>query len=207
MRRPLRPHQATYGFRDAAGDPAGEERMELARSEAGWRVASRLELTRPLPLATDLEWHLEPDLATRILYLSTRNAWGEEHRLELAITGNGVLASREAPDGPSQVEMGWGPEVELDHLGAAFTTILLARWDFAARPARRIRTVFIGAEDLVPEPLEHDYRVFADAEGIVTVERAAAIAGRAATIRVAPGGVALSYSGLFEVREGWRLTG
>jgi hypothetical protein len=197
VRRVLLPHSAVYRFL-AGGREAGLERAAIARAAEGWLVTSRLELGGA---TTELEWHLLPDLSTRILWISTRNAWGEEHDLELAITGNGVLASRGGPEGPSQVEMGWGPRVELDHLCAVFTTVLLARWDTEAEPQRDIDSVWIGAEDLVPQPWRQRWRTLeATADGLVAVERRVE-AGVPARITVSQDGVVRDYDGLFALVE------
>ena len=203
----LRPHTARYTFVDARGRDAGQENTEVARRTDGWLVTSRLELSLPESLTCDIEWHLEVDLATHILYMASTDHWGDDYTLEAAVTGNGLLASRTGPDGPTQVEMGWGPAVELDHLSASFTTVLLARWDKTAQPRREITTVYIGADDLVPEPLDQRYRVVArDQAGPTTrVERVTPSTGGTALITVLDSGMVQGYERLFRLTD-WSFT-
>jgi len=179
--------------------------MRIVPRPGGWLATSRLELTTPESLTCDIEWHLEADLSTHVLYMAGTDHWGDEYTLEAAITGNGLLASRTGPDGPTQVEMGWGPNVELDHLSACFTTVLLGRWDAAAQPSRKVTTVYIGAEDLVPEPLDQRYRVTARDEATATtrIERLAPSTGSTAMITVIDGGVVRGYEGLFRLTDDW----
>lgn len=201
----LRPHAAQYMFLDSRGRDAGQENMRIEPRPGGWLAVSRLELTGPDALTCDIEWHLEDDLSTHVLYMAGTDHWGEEFTLEAAVTGNGLLASRTGPDGPTQVEMGWGPDVELDHISACFTTVLLARWDTATVPRRELTTVYIAAEDLVPEPLDQVYRVTArdPATTVTTIERVAPVTGSSAMIRLGQGGVVLGYEGLFRIADNW----
>lgn len=195
----LRPHTAAYTFVDGRGDDAGREQLRLLRQGHGWLLMSRLEIATPEGLTTDIEWHLEADLSTHLLYIATTNHWGEELTLELAVTGNGLLASRTGPDGPTQVEMGWGPRVELDHLSAAFTTVFLARWLPYGGAAGDVATVYIGAEDLEPEALLQQYRVVTAEATVTTVERSSPDTGSRALITALPGGVVGGYEGLFRL--------
>jgi len=202
----LRPHRASYVFFDARGREAGRERMTIGRRPGGWIASSHLELTLPDALTCDIEWHLEEDLATDVVYISTVDHWGQEFYLEAAVTGNGFIASREGADGPTQVEMGWGPDVELDHVSACFTTVLLARWDLAAMPHRAVTSVFIPADDLLPEPLGQEYRVLENSPSMTRVERLVPGTGSRAEIAVLPGGVVQRYEGLFELTDSWRYS-
>ena len=177
--------------------------MTIGRRPGGWIASSHLELTLPDALTCDIEWHLEADLGTHVIYISTIDHWGQEFYLEAAVTGNGFIASREGADGPTQVEMGWGPDVELDHLSACFTTVLLARWDLGVRPHRAVTSVYIAAEDLLPEPLEQEYRVLEHSPSITRVERLVPGTGSRAEIAVLPGGVVDRYEGLFQLAERW----
>jgi len=179
--------------------------MRIAPRPGGWLATSHLELTAPNALACDVEWHLKPDLSTHVLYIAGSDHWGQESTLELAVTGNGMLASRTGPDGPTQVEMGWGPGVELDHLSACFTTVIMGRWNREAQPTRELTTVYIGAEDLVPEILEQHFRVVGrDASrGTTRVERLAPGTGSSAHVTVHDGGVVAGYQGLFRLTEEW----
>lgn len=175
--------------------------MSIARRRGGWLATSHLQLTLPEALTCDIEWHLEPDLATHVIYISTVDHWAQEYYLEAAVTGNGLIASRKGPDGPTQVEMGWGPDVELDHLSACFTTVLLARWDLSSRPRRTITSAYIPVEDLMPEALEQEYGVLEHSDAITRVERVVPATGSRAEIAVLPGGVVQRYEGLFELDE------
>jgi hypothetical protein len=204
----LRPHTARYVFTDIQGGDAGQEEVVVERRPGGWRVTSRLDLSLPVVLACDIEWHLEQDLSTHVLYMAATDAWGDDYTLELAVTGNGLLGSRGGPDGPTQVEMGWGRDVELDHVSAAFTTILLARWNMAAHPRRDVTSVYIRAEDLVPEPLEQRYVVVSrdPAAATTRVQRIAPGTGSSTLVTVLDGGIVAAYEGLFRVAEGWRFS-
>ena len=202
----LRPHRARYEFVDAAGRDAGEERMTIGRRPGGWIATSHLEMALPDALTSDIEWHLEEDLSTHVIYISTTDHWGQEYYLEAAVTGNGFIASREGADGPTQVEMGWGPDVELDHVSACFTTVLLARWDVASTPRRQVTSVYIPAEDLLPEPLDQEYRVIDRSASLTRVERLVPATGSRAEISVVPGGLVQRYEGLFSLAGDWAYT-
>ena len=177
--------------------------MTIGPRPGGWIASSHLELWLPDALTSDIEWLLEPDLATRLIHISTIDHWGQQFYLEAAVTGNGLIASREGADGPTQVEMGWGPDVELDHVSACFTTVLLARWDLTGRPHRAVTSVYIPAEDLLPEPLEQEYRVLERSPSVTRVERLVPGTGSRAEIAVLPGGVVERYEGLFRLTGTW----
>ena len=201
----LRPHTARYAFIDAGGRDRGQETMRISPRPGGWLATSHLELGLPEALTCDVEWHLEADLSTHVLYIAASDNWGQDSTLELAVTGNGMLASRTGPDGPTQVEMGWGPGVELDHLSACFTTVILGRWNRDAQPTRDLTTVYIGAEDLVPEALDQHFRVLEHdpIRGTTRVQRVAPATGSSAEITVIDGGVVAGYQGLFRLTEDW----
>jgi hypothetical protein len=203
----LRPHAANYSFFDTGGTVCGREQVELRARPRGWLASSRLELEGADRLTCDLEWHLEPDLSTHVIYLRATNSWGEEHILEAAVTGNGLIASRSGPEGPTQVEMGWGPEVELDHLSAAFTAVLVERWRRSGAEERDLDVVYLG-DDLVPEPLRQHYRALQRGPGgeILTAQRTVVATGARAVVRILEGGVVASYAGLFSLDPGWRFT-
>src|SRR5258708_25549114 len=55
----LLPHRASYALR---GD--GTEQLEVGRDASGWRIESHLDTTEA---RSGLEWHLLPDLSTRVL--------------------------------------------------------------------------------------------------------------------------------------------
>jgi hypothetical protein len=202
----LRPHRARYTFVDARGHDAGEEVMTIARRPGGWIATSHLELTLPDALASDIEWHLEPDLSTHVIYMSATDHWGQEYYLEAAVTGNGLIASRQGAEGPTQVEMGWGPDIELDHISACFATVLLARWDSEVRPRRQVTSVYIPADDLLPEPLQQEYRVVERSAAVTLVERLVPATGSRAEIAVGPGGIVQHYAGLFRLAGEWAYT-
>ena len=202
----LRPHRARYRFIDATGRETGEETISIGPRVGGWLATSHLSLTLPEAVTCDVEWHLEPDLSTHVIYISSVDHWGQEFYLEAAVTGNGLIASRAGADGPTQVEMGWGPDVELDHVSACFTTVLLARWDLAARPNRRVTSAYIPVEDLLPEVLEQEWRVANRDDDGATIVRTVPATGSVAEIRVNAGGVVTAYSGLFRLTDDWAYT-
>jgi hypothetical protein len=111
--------------------------------------------------------------------------------------------------------MGWGPEVQLDHMSACFSTVLLARLHLDPGLPRRVKSVYIGAEDLVPEPLEQEYRLISgdpawaiDGDSVVakTVERLVPGTGSRARLTVLEGGVLAEYEGLCRLTADWGYT-
>jgi hypothetical protein len=155
----LHPHLARYTILGADGVAAGTEELRVTRDEAGWQVTSRISAGAPLGIRAELTWQLDRNLITRLLHISSRDALEDEYELELSVTGNGVLAHRRGPDGPSQLELGWGPDAELDYVSAAFTEVLVARSSFQHAPERRVRAVHIGVEDLELTMLDQVYTV------------------------------------------------
>ena len=89
-------------------------------------------------------------MVTRLLQVHSQGRLTGESELELTVTGNGLLAHREAPDGPTQVELGWGPDAEIDYISAAFPAVMLARSGLAPGAIREIDAVQLGTVDLVP---------------------------------------------------------
>ena len=160
----LPPHRARYLMVGPRGEPTGEEELELGHDGGGYRVASRIRFTDPAAISCSLVWELDGNLRTRMLLITGTNGSGEEYELELALTGNGVLAHRRAPDGPTQIEMGWCPDAELDFISAAFTSVLVARSDFSHAAQRKVTVVLIASTDLIPVVVEEEYRLLGPTE-------------------------------------------
>ncbi len=150
MRGELHPHRAWYSITRPDGSIAGSERVTVARTEAGWRIESELKTTWPEEIATRIDWELDRRLVSRLLRIHSHERFSGDHELELTVTGNGLLAHRVAPDGPTQVELGWGPRAELDHLSAAFATVVVERLDLIPGKPLDIDAVQLGTADLVP---------------------------------------------------------
>jgi hypothetical protein len=83
--------------------------------------------------------------------------------------------------------------------------VLLARWDIDAAPQRRVTSVYIPVEDLLPEPLEQEYRVLGRSDQVTEIERLVPSTGNRARVSVLPGGVVRDYQGLFAVAD-WSYT-
>src|SRR5439155_5110826 len=105
-----------------------------------------------------IDWTMLPDYSTRVLRVWSRDSLGDETDLELAVTGNGLLAHRSGSAGPTQIELGWGPDTELDYLSAAFSAVIVARLGLSPGDARRVQGVHIGTDDLELTVLDQEYR-------------------------------------------------
>ena len=185
------PHRVRYDILAPGDEVVGFEELDFASASGGWRVRSDIEAGPPFEVSAHVEWELLPDLSTRVLQVLSRDGQGEEYELELAVTGNGVLAHRVAPDGPSQVELGFGPGVELDYLSAAFSAVLAAR----SGPGRRsVSTILIGTEDLDLSVVERECEN--DAAGLLCRTPST---GHEARIEVGPSGELVSYAGLLRL--------
>jgi hypothetical protein len=207
----LEPHSARYRLLDPAGLPAGREDLRVERSDDGWHLASTLTTTYPAAVEVELDWRLDGALVTRLLNIHSRDSWGEEYELEVAVTGNGLLAHRRAPDGPTQVELGWGPDAELDYISAAFAVVIMAR-SFsadavepgvdAAGAERVIDAVEFAVEDLVPAVVARRLRRVDPSGRVAVSARSITVAtGHVATIEVAQSGALVRYEGLLEVES------
>src|ERR1700730_10712366 len=115
----LLPHRAGYAIASPDAAQAGVEELEVARAGAGWRIQSRVETSWPEAVVATVDWELDEWLVTRVLHIHSRERFSGECELELTISGNGLLAHRAALEGPTQVELGWGPAAELDYISAA----------------------------------------------------------------------------------------
>ncbi|HEV3233502.1 MAG TPA: hypothetical protein VG329_03010 [Candidatus Dormibacteraeota bacterium] len=195
------PHQASYTILDPAGADAGSEELTVNAFGAGLRVTSRLRTDYPVTLTTTLDWELDARLVTRRLLLQSRTGWGDECELELTVTGNGLLAHRLAPDGPTQVELGWGPQAELDHLSAAFPMVMAARTELNAGESRRLETIYIGAEDLILQVVARELTAVATEGPTPDLLSRALDTGHAARLTFDPTGALRSYEGLLRLER------
>jgi hypothetical protein len=156
---------------------------------------SELATTYPAGLTATVDWQLSDDLRTRVLRIDSSVEGLGDLELELAVTGNGVLAHRVAPDGPSQVEMGWGSNAELDYLSAAFATVIVARSRLAAGATRAIDVLHIGTEDLLPSTLSLELRAFDE----TSLEILVPSTDHRARLFVGESGMLLDYEGLLRL--------
>jgi hypothetical protein len=195
MPGPLLPHRARYQIIGRGGAVAGSEDLEVARGGAGWRIRSRIETAWPEEIVASLDWELDESMLTRLLHVSSRERFSGEYELELTVTGNGLLAHRDAPDGPTQVELGWGPNAELDYISAAFPAVMVARSDLAPGATRDVDAVQLGTADLVPITLGQRLRRI-DPD---TVECTVVDTGHVAVITTAASGALVAYSGLLRL--------
>jgi hypothetical protein len=150
MPKTLLPCRARYVFVRPDGSEAGSEEVEVSAGSAGCRIQTRIHTAWPEDIIASVDWDLDGDLVTRFLHIVSRERFAGEAELELTVTGNGLLAHRRAQDGPTQVELGWGPNAELDYVSAAFPTVMLARSGLEPGAARHVDAVQIGTVDLDP---------------------------------------------------------
>lgn len=198
----LQPHHARYTLLDPTGAAAGHEVLTLEKDVGGYRFAASLQTSYPAPVEVQVHWQLDRRLITRLLYIHSRDGWGEEYELEATVTGNGLLAHRAAPHGPTQVELGWGPAAELDYISAAFPAVILARSFSNGARRRRVDAVEFGVEDLVPTIVERHYQRQDGAGGDgVTASCVSGHTGHAALVEVSAGGALLRYEGLLTLEE------
>ena len=199
MALPLAPHQAAYTFLGADGADAGREDLVAEVDGTGLRISSALATAYPVKLTATVDWELDSTLTTRRLLIRSRNGWGDECELELTVTGNGLLAHRIAPDGPTQVELGWGPNAELDFISAAFPTVMAARSGLQPGRSRRVDTVYIGAEDLLPEVVARELTATEGDDGAGHLLSRALESGHTVALAIDPSGALRSYEGLLRL--------
>jgi hypothetical protein len=211
MPGPLLPHRARYQVLGRGGEVAGSEELEVSRAGAGWRIRSRIETSWPEAIVASLDWELDGSMLTRLLRVFSRERFSGEYELELTVSGNGLLAHRDAPDGPTQVELGWGPRAELDYISAAFPAVMVARSDLAVGASRDVDAVQLGTADLVPTILGQRLRRIApeeaspaDPDDQVTaatthIECTVVDTGHVAVISTAASGALVAYSGLLRL--------
>lgn len=194
----LQPHRGTYTILGTGGAEAGREDLALEATSAGFQVRSTLTSEYPARLTATVDWELDAQLTTRLLVIHSRDGWGRDHELELTVTGNGLLAHRVAPDGPTQVELGWGPAATLDYLSAAFSTVMLARAGLGPGESALLDAVQLGIEDLVPEIVPREIRRLDDEDGARYVSTVIAT-GHSAVLALDPSGALRSYAGLLRL--------
>jgi hypothetical protein len=202
MRPQLQPHRARYALLDPAGVVAGHEHLSVERDGEGYWLSSTLRTVYPSTVEAELQWQLDSGLATRLLYIHSRDGWGEEFELEATVTGNGLLAHRAAPDGPTQVELGWGPNAELDYLSAACAEVIMARSFGGEARERRVDAVEFAVEDLVPAIVARRYlRLEAPFGGGTIASCLTEETGHQALVEVSAGGALVRYAGLLTLEE------
>jgi hypothetical protein len=205
MPKPLIPHHAWYAYARPDGSEAGTEEVEVSRSAGGWWITTRIHAAWPEDIVATVEWDLDGDLVTRLLRIVSLERFSGESELELTVTGNGLLAHRRAPDGPTQVELGWGPNAELEYISAAFPTVMLARSGLEPGADRQVDAVHIGTIDLVPTVVTLLLRGLPDtpsAPARLATRRVEVISvetGHHATAAATAEGVLLSYTGLLRL--------
>jgi hypothetical protein len=197
----LAPHSARYTVLGGDGSPAGTEELVVDRDSSHFHIRSRLTTGYPTDVDATVDWELDPSLTTRLLVIHSVNGLGEDTELELTVTGNGLLAHRAGSDGPTQVELGWGPNAELDYLSAAFATVMVARSALSPGRSRRIECVTIGIEDLVPEIVVRELTALESADGALTVANRAVETGHSTTLAVDPSGALRDYAGVFRLNS------
>jgi hypothetical protein len=206
----LLPYRAGYAFVRPDGSEAGTEVVEVTAGADGWRIQTRIQTAWPENIVATVDWDLDRDLVTRLLHIVSRERFTGESELELTVTGNGLLAHRTAPDGPTQVELGWGPNAELDYISAAFPTVMLARSGLEPGATRHVDAVQIGTVDLVPIIVAQLLRAVASddpdaavpAAGAETAQRVECLiieTGHLATATATATGVLVGYAGLLRL--------
>jgi hypothetical protein len=209
MRARLLPHRAGYAITSRNSAQAGVEELEVARAGAGWRIQSRIQTSWPDEVVATVDWELDEWLVTRVLHIHSRERFSGECVLELTVSGNGLLAHRDAPEGPTQVELGWGPAAELDYISAAFPAVMLARAGLAPGEVRHIDAVQLDTVDLIPVvvsqrlrglPLEPESFPAGLAQPPAAVVECLVIdTGHVARIATAASGALLGYSGVLNL--------
>src|SRR2546421_10405290 len=106
MPKILLPFHAAYAFVRPNGSEAGSEEVEVSAGTAGWRIQTRIQTAWPEEIVASVDWDLDRDLVTRLLHIVSRERFAGDAELELTVTGNGLLAHRQAQDGPTQGEVG-----------------------------------------------------------------------------------------------------
>lgn len=205
----LLPYRAGYAITAPDGGRAGAEELEVARAGSGWRIQSHIQATWPEEVVATVDWELDQMMSTRVLRVHSRERFSGDHELELTVTGNGLLAHRDAPDGPTQVELGWGPKAELDYISAAFPAVMLARSALAPGEVRQVDAVQIGTLDLIPTIIPQRLRGLPlesksaprrlDHAAAALVECVVIDTGHVAQISIAASGALLRYSGLLRL--------
>jgi hypothetical protein len=198
----LTAHRARFSLLDGAGRAVGAEDLTVATGGDEVQVRSRIEAEGPFPAEVLLEWRLDAELNPRVLNISSRNQWGAVHELEAAVTGNGMLAHRSGPDGPSQVELGWGLEAAFNHLSAAFSEVILARAARVGAPLTTISAVTVTSDELELVVVSQRYRLLGTgADGGREYSCLTIDSGREDRLRVSAEGVLLEYSGLLQLER------
>lgn len=197
----LQPHRARYALLGPTGATVGHEVLTLETHVGGYRFTTSLKTSYPAPVEVQVQWDLDRALVTRLLYIHSRDGWAEEYEVEVTVTGNGLLAHRAGPDGPTQVELGWGPAAELDYISAAFPAVIMARSFSDGTRARRVDAVEFGVEDLVPAIVERRYQRQDAPGGGVTARCVTGETGHAALVEVSAAGALLRYQGLLALEE------
>jgi hypothetical protein len=195
----LAPHWARYTITRGDGSAVGTEELVVDRGPSHFHIRSELTTDYPITVDATVDWELDPSLATRLLVIHSRSGLGEESELELTVTGNGLLAHRAGGDGPTQVELGWGPNAELDYLSAAFAAVMVARSSLSPGQSRRIECVTIGIEDLVPEIVTRELTALESAEGTNVLVNRAIETGHSTTLEIDPSGALRSYAGVLRL--------
>jgi hypothetical protein len=185
-------HRARYKLLGAEGEAAGVETLTVVVEATGaTRINSVLDTSYPTAIKSVVAWELTPDLVTRVLRIDS-TVRREAYELEVAVTGNGVLMHRVAPEGPSQVELGWGPDAEFDYLSAAFTAVTVARSGLTTGRTRVLTAVQISAEDLEPMLVTQEWTAV-DATAFECLTRQT---GHRARVAVGAAGEVQAYEGL-----------
>jgi hypothetical protein len=164
---------------------------------AGWLIESELATSWPEEVTATIGWELDERLVTRLLRIHSHERFAGNHELELTITGNGLLAHRSAPEGPTQVELGWGPRVELDHLSAAFAMVIAERLDLASGTPVGVDAVQLGTADLVPTIIP----VVAAPHGPSEIYWTVVATGHSARITTAQAGAIAAYGELLALER------
>jgi len=204
------PHRATYALLRPDGSEGGVEELVVSAAADGTMLAeSWIEANFPEALSATVDWRLDANLVTRLLHVTSRDRWGGEYDLELAVGGNGLLAHRAGPDGPTLVELGWGPRAELDYISAAFPLVMAARARLTAGATRRVDAVQIVTEDLEPRVVAMDLGLEDEAAAmdlpgaIVRPGRRYRLGipatGHSACFWIGPSGALLGYEGLLRL--------
>lgn len=107
-----------YTVMDGRGTPVGTEEFRCAHGPAGWRYFATIETSVPEPHREVIDFVVDGDWRLVRLRIDTG------HRdIEVAADEDRLLGSSYG----EEIDLSWGPEVEIDYLSPAFNAVTANR--------------------------------------------------------------------------------
>jgi len=103
---------------DGEGHPRGTERFRCAPGPAGWRYFSEIETSEPVQHRETVDLTVDSAWRPHRLRVDTG-----EHLLQMAPAGDRLKGHLD----DEELDLGWGPEVELDYLSPCFNAVTANR--------------------------------------------------------------------------------